>query len=205
MPINASHRIFVAEYVAAVNARDAERFRRLVHPEIAALCVTDANRDFYDDWVARAFRHTLPDTYRLDAACATLPPNAPPVVPPGMAVDPAPAHASDPDRRAVPAPYQFVVIILQVTQSAGAWRQVMPCPTAEGLAAFAPRSSEGRRPGRAREGPRRGASGALARGDRGARSRRGRSSTPCKHYRTASGEDLTTATGVVEVLKPGVR
>ncbi len=71
VPIHASHRIFVAEYVAAVNARDAERFGRLVHPKSLA-CITDANRDFYDDWVARAFRRTLPDTYRL-ISVRTLP------------------------------------------------------------------------------------------------------------------------------------
>jgi len=89
VPIEAGHRIFVAEYVAAVNARDAERFRRLVHPKSLA-CVSDANRDFYDEWVARAFRHTLPDTYRLTSVKA-LPPNTPPIVPPGMAIDPLPA------------------------------------------------------------------------------------------------------------------
>jgi hypothetical protein len=55
VPIDAGHGIFVAEYVAAVNARDAERFRRLVHPRSLS-CITDATRDFYDDWVARAFR-----------------------------------------------------------------------------------------------------------------------------------------------------
>ena len=44
-------------------------------------------------------------------------------------------HASDPDRRET-GPYRSLSIILQVTPSAGAWLQVMPCPTTEGLIAF---------------------------------------------------------------------
>lgn len=201
VPIHASHRIFVAEYVAAVNARDTERFRRLVHPKSLA-CITDANRDFSDEWVARAFRHTLPDTYRLSGVRA-LPPNTPPIVPTTMAIDPVPpTHTIQID--AQPAPYQFVVILLQVTQSAGAWRQVLPCPTAEGLVAFrAAKKKAAAQDARVKE-----LTAALQeplRGEIVALVKAGKKMDAVKRYQTASGEDLTTAKSVVEALEPGAR
>jgi hypothetical protein len=198
VPIEAGHRIFVAEYVAAVNARDAERFRRLVHPKSLA-CVSDANRDFYDAWVARAFRHTLPDTYRLTSVKA-LPPNTPPIVPPGMAIDPVPpTHQIQIDVQT--APYRFVVILLQVTRSAGAWLQVMPCPTAEGLAAF----RAAKQKGAARDARVKALAAALAdplRAEILALVKAGKKIDAVKHYQAASGEDLTTAKSVVEALDP---
>jgi hypothetical protein len=199
VPVNASHRIFVAEYVAAVNARDAERFRRLVHPRSLA-CVTDANRDFYDDWVARAFRHTLPDTYRLTSV-RTIPANAPAMVPPGMAMYPLPpTHQMQID--AETGPHRSLSIILQVTPSAGAWLQVMPCPTTEGLNAFrAARKANAAQDARAKD-----LAAALQeplRGEISALVKAGKKIDAIKHYQAASGEDLTTAKGVVEALEAG--
>ena len=201
VPVNASHRIFVAEYVAAVNARDAERFRRLVHPRSLA-CITDANRDFYDDWVARIFRHTLPDTYRL-ASVRTIPANAPALVPPGMAVYPLPpTHQIQID--AETGANRSLSIILQVTPSAGAWLQVMPCPTTEGLNAFrAARKANAAQGARAKD-----LAAALQepiRGEISALVKAGKKIDAIKHYQAASGEDLTTAKSVVEALEAGGR
>ena len=200
VPINTGHRIFVGEYVAAVNARDAERFRRLVHPKSLA-CISDDNRDFYDEWVARAFRRTLPDTYRLTSVRA-LGPNAPPaLVPPSMAINPVPpTHTMQID--AQPAPYRFVTILLQVTQSAGTWLQVMPCPTPEGLAAFrATQKANAAQDARVK---------ALAdglpdslRSEITALMKAGKRADAIKRYQAASGENLTVATGVVDRLEAG--
>jgi len=201
VPINASHRIFVAEYVAAVNARDAERFRRLVHPASLA-CITDANRDFYDEWVARAFRHTLPDTYRL-ASVQTVPPNAPALVPPAMATNPVPAtHQIQID--AETGPYRFVTILLQVTQSAGAWLQVMPCPTAEGLAAFRAAKKKGAAQDARVKALAEGLRDPL-RSEITALVKAGKKIDAIRHYQVASGDDLTTAKGVVEALEASGR
>ena len=201
VPVNASHRIFVAEYVAAVNARDAERFRRLVHPRSLA-CITDANRDFYDDWVARIFRHTLPDTYRLTSV-RTIPANAPAMVPSGMATYPLlPTHQIQIDTET--GPYRSLSIILQVTPSAGAWLQVMPCPTPEGVDAFrAARKANAAQAVRAKD-----LAAALQeplRGEISALVKAGKKIDAIKHYRAASGEDLTTAKSVVEALEAGGR
>src|SRR6266536_19528 len=62
--IQAGHRTFAADYVAAVNRQDVERWRRLVHPSSLA-CITDQNRDFFDDMAARALRRTLSGPYRI--------------------------------------------------------------------------------------------------------------------------------------------
>ena len=201
VPIETGHRIFVAEYVAAVNARDAERFRRLVHPKSLA-CITDGNRDFYDEWVARAFRHTLPDTYRLQSV-RVLGPNAAAMVPSGMAINPVPpTHQIQID--AETGPYRSLSILLQVALSAGAWLQVMPCPTAEGLAAFrAAKKATAAQSVRVKaladglQDPLRSEIAALVKA--------GKKLDAVKRYQAASGEDLTTARGVVEALEAGDR
>ena len=199
IPIATTHRIFVAEYVAAVNARDAERFRRLVHPKSLA-CITDDNRDFSDEWVARAFRHTLPDTYRLTSVRA-LGPNAPAMVPSSMAINPIPpTHTIQIDAQT--APHSFVTILLQVTQSAGAWLQVMPCPTAEGLTAFrSAKKANAALDARVK---------ALAEGlqeplrpEITGLMKAGKKADAIKRYQAASGENLTVAKGVVDRLEAG--
>lgn len=201
IPIATTHRIFVAEYVAAVNARDAERFRRLVHPRSLA-CITDDTRDFYDEWVARAFRHTLPDTYRLTSVRA-LGPGATAPVPPGMVTYPVPpSHTIQIDAQS--APYSFVTILLQVTQSAGAWLQAMPCPTAEGLTAFRAAKKAGAAQDARVKALAEGLQDPL-RSEITALMKAGKKADAIKRYQAASGEDLTTAKGVVETLEADSR
>ncbi len=92
-----------------------------------------------------------------------------------------------------------MTILLQVTQSAGAWLQVMPCPTAEGLVAFrAAKKANAAQEARVK---------ALAEGlpdplrsEIAARVKAGKKIDAIKHYQAASGEDLTTTKGVVEAL-----
>ena len=69
---------------------------------------------------------------------------------------------------------------------------------------FPGREESERRAGRAREGSRRGASSAL-RGEISALVKAGKKSDAITHYQAASGEDLTTAKGVVEALEAGGR
>jgi hypothetical protein len=52
--IEPAHRRFAEQYVAAAGARDAERYRKLIHPKSLG-CITPDNRDYFDDWIARAF------------------------------------------------------------------------------------------------------------------------------------------------------
>jgi hypothetical protein len=80
----------------------------------------------------------------------------------------------------------------------------MPCPTAEGLAAFrAARKKAAAQDARVKElaagiqEPLRGEIAALVKA--------GKKMDAIKRYQAASGEDLTTAKSVVEALEPGAR
>ena len=131
--IQAGHRTFAADYVAAVNSREVERWRRLVHPKSLA-CITDQNRDFFDDMAARALRRTLSGPYRIVSVRA-LGKGAPPGMPPAMGSYPVqPTHQIQIDLDT--GPTSSVTVIRDLALSNGVWLEVLPCPTVEGLAAF---------------------------------------------------------------------
>jgi hypothetical protein len=67
--IEAGHRRFAEQYVVAASARDPLRYRTLIHPK-SLDCITDDNRDFFDDWMGRAFRWS-----RRKCASEKFPPN----------------------------------------------------------------------------------------------------------------------------------
>ena len=43
---------FIKEYVAAVNAKNIIKLKKLVHPKCLA-CINDENRDYFDDYFTR--------------------------------------------------------------------------------------------------------------------------------------------------------
>ena len=53
---------YVRDYVDAVNLKDPERFKALIHPASLA-CITDQTRDFFDEMLARALQHKLTDRF----------------------------------------------------------------------------------------------------------------------------------------------
>lgn len=195
--IQAGHRTFAAEYVAAVNGGDVERLRRLVHPKSLA-CITDQNRDFFDEILARDLRRKLPGPYRV-VSVRVLDKSAPPMAPPRMVAYPVqPTHQIQIDVDTGPA--SSVTVIRELALSNGAWLAVLPCPTAEGLAAFrvAKRTADERQ-ARAKalvaqlpEPLRSELKGLL---------KEGRRVEAMKRYSAASGEDLTMANRVVDLLE----
>ena len=61
---------FGAQYVAALNSKDAARLLALQHPKSLA-CMTPENKDFYDWTMAMQMRESIPANYMLSA----MPPN----------------------------------------------------------------------------------------------------------------------------------
>ena len=53
---------FVAQYVAAFNAKDMARMHALYHPKSLA-CITPENKSFYDDEMAARWRDPIPANY----------------------------------------------------------------------------------------------------------------------------------------------
>ena len=195
--IQAGHRTFAADYVAAVNSREVERWRRLVHPKSLA-CITDQNRDFFDDMTARALRRTLSGPYRV-ASVRVLGKSAPPGMPPAMGSYPVPpTHQIQIDVDT--GPTSSVTVIRDLALSNGVWLEVLPCPTAEGLAAFrvAKRTADERQArakalvAQLREPLLSELKGLL---------KEGRRVDAMRRYSAASGEDLTMARRVVDLLE----
>jgi hypothetical protein len=61
---------FAAQYVAALNSKDAARLLALQHPKSLA-CMTPENKDFYDWTMAMQMRESIPANYML----SVMPPN----------------------------------------------------------------------------------------------------------------------------------
>jgi hypothetical protein len=195
--IEVGHRRFAEQYVAAARARDAERYRRLVHPKSLA-CITDETRDFYDDWTARAFRWKWDGPYRIVAVRAVAK-GAPPSLPRGMAVYPvAPTHQIQIDLEM--SATRSASLVAEIAASAGVWLQVLPCPTAEGLTEF--RSA--RQATVAQEARAHALTAGLAaplRAELTALLKAGRRIDAMRRYAAASGEDITMARRVIDLLE----
>lgn len=197
-PIQDGHRRFAADYVAAVNSKDAARLRRLVHPASLA-CITDLNRDFFDEMFARDTRRSLAGPYRVVEVTA-LTSDAAPLLPPDLGAYPvAPTHRIQIDVQT--GRTSSVTVIRELRVQDAAWLMVVPCPTAKGLEAFrATKRTTAERQDRAavlvadlREPLRSELMGLIA---------EGRRVEAMKRYSSASGEDLAMARRVVDLLAP---
>jgi hypothetical protein len=187
---------FVQQYVAAIRAHDVAAITRLTHPASLA-CIDDATREFFDFVLAREVTNARTAAgYRI-VRVAPVPPGASHGVPPDLF------------RYPVPATHEFQVelgtdaasttVIRQIAQLDGAWYTVLPCPTTEGLERFREQQVQTRE--------QRARAEALAaqlkepllselRTLLGAQRR----NDAIRRYREASGTDMTTAVGVVNVL-----
>jgi hypothetical protein len=119
--------------VAAVKSHDVERLRRLVHPTSLA-CITDQNRDFFDDAFARDLRRKVPRRHTVVSVRA-LDKHSPSPIPPAMGAYPvSPTHQIQIDGDT--GPNSSLTVIRDLALSHGVWFEILPCPTAEGLEAF---------------------------------------------------------------------
>lgn len=195
--IDPGHRRFAEQYAAAARARDVEGYKRLVHPQSLA-CFTADNRDFLDDWTTRVFRWKWDGPYRLVAVRA-LGKGTPPSAPPTMATYPVPpTHQIQIDLEL--GATRSATLIAEIASSGGAWLQVVPCPTAEGLAAF--RAS--RKVGAAQEAQARTLVSGLAaplRAELMDLLKSGRRLDAMRRYAAASGEELGMARRVIDLLE----
>ena len=89
--IEPGHRAFAAQYVAALASGDTQRMRALIHPRSLA-CITERNRDFFDDVITRSMRPAAVEGHRV-ASVRGIDPAEPPSVPRALGAYPvAPTH-----------------------------------------------------------------------------------------------------------------
>ena len=195
--IEAGHRAFAARYAAALASGDAERMRALIHPRSLA-CITERNRDFFDDMLVRSMRPAAVEDHRVTSV-RRIDPAEPPGVPPALGAYPAPpTHRIQFD--VTVGPNRSRTIIRDLAAVDGAWLALVMCPTEEGLAAFRQvRQAEAAEQARARELAA-GVPGPLA-AELRALLQSGRRIEAIRRYRQATGEGLAVSRRVVELLE----
>jgi hypothetical protein len=195
--IQAGHRAFAAQYVAALAGGDAQRMRALIHPRSLA-CITDRNRDFFDEMLARSMRPAAVERHQVTSV-RRIDPAEPPGVPPALGAYPAtPTHRIQFD--VIVGPNRSRTIIRDLAEVDGAWLALAVCPTEEGLAAFRQaRQAEAQEQARARALA--AEVGAPLAAELRALLRDGRRIEAVRRYRQFSGEGLAMSRRVVELLE----
>lgn len=187
---------FAKEFVEAVNSKNAERRLALLHPQSRA-CINAQTQPYYDWIFSRQSRHVIPAAYKV----TTNPvPGDTPLMSDGRSDYPLrPTQQLQIDFET--GPYRSTSIILLIARDGAGWREVLPCPRPDAIAGIrvveAERAQQERRV--------RSLVAKLAdplRAEIIALARQGRRIDAIKKYRAATGEDLSTAKSVVDLLVP---
>lgn len=185
---------FVKELVEAINSKSPDRRKALLHPK-ALPCASGEAGSFFDEMVARQARRGVPADYKWKIT--PLSPAEPLMFADKLDYPIRPTHLLQLDF--MTGPNRSATMILQLVSDAGQWREVMPCPKPETLAA-----ARAAREARAKHAERVQALAASASLELKATVirlfREGRRIEAFKHYVSVSGEDLATAKDVVEFL-----
>lgn len=192
-------RAFVAAFVAAVNGGTEAARAALVHPA-SRPCITGEPGEWWTDSVARQARSPVPAQHRWKIT--PVPAGQPPLFAERLSYPLNPTHVLQLDMQ--DAPYRFRTMLVQLARHGDRWREVVPCANAEAVAAIrAVKADKARRAERVKAlavsmapAMRERLLGLIRAGERIEASRT---------YARESGEDLTTAVDVVEVLAEGVR
>ena len=183
-------------FVDAVNSKSVERRVALLHPKSQA-CVNAQTQPYYDWIFSRQLKYVIPEKYKV----ATKPlAGKGPLPSDGKSDYPLrPSHQLQIDFDA--GPYSAISIVMLIVRDGGRWYEVLPCPRPDAIAGM--RAIEAKRAEQERKvkslvaklaDPLRAEIIALA--------RQGRRIDAIKRYQDASGESLTTAKDVVDLLVP---
>jgi hypothetical protein len=194
---DADQQQFVRRYMAAVAAHDLAALVQLTHPGSRA-CMDETTREFFDVLLAREANHALTPSGFTIVSIAPAPAGAPPGTPPGLVRYPVlPTHEFQVEFAT--GPTSSTTLVRQIAPLDGAWYSVLACPTAEGLVRFRERGVQAREQ-RVRAEALAGEMTAPLTAELRALLQAGRRVEAVRRYREASGTDLTTAVGVIDVL-----
>jgi hypothetical protein len=195
---NPADRGFVATFVQAVNGGATTRLS-LVHTK-ARQCASGAVGEWWQVSVARQAKGGVPADYRW--TLKPIPADEQPPFAEGFDYTVQPTHVLQIDMR--PKPYTFRTMLVRLARDGGRWAEVVPCAKPEMQAKIhatleATAKQTERVKGLVATMP------AALRAKILAEIRDGRSVSAAKTYAQESGEDLTTATEVVELLDETAR
>lgn len=187
---------FAKEFVDAINSKSVERRTMLLHPKSRA-CINAKTQPYYDWIFSRQLKYRIPANYK---SSATPLPQDQALASDGKSDYPLrPTHQLQIDVET--SPTSGMTFILLIVHDGAHWREVLPCPRPEFLgeieAAAARHAQEEQRAQSLAAGladPLRAEIIALA--------RKGQRIEAIKKYAAASGEDLSMAKWVVDLLVP---
>jgi hypothetical protein len=184
------------EFVKAINDRSVDERKRILHPKTAA-CINPETQPFFDWIFSRQFKYVIPANYRVKMQQSA-----------GISFNPSeakfdypvtPTHILQFDYST--KPFSSTTLVLSIVKEGSRWYEVLPCPQPEAVSMAKSneaktRELEARAKALAAElrDPLRTEIISLA--------KQGHSIDAMKRYAEASGEDLTVAKSVVELLAP---
>ena len=190
---------FVREYVAAIRSNDISQVKRLIHPKVLASRAAE-NREFFDVILAKEL--ALNAKLSVDYKIVRITPIKESTMTAGIPHD-LMFYPVQPDLEvqidSETGPYKSLTLVRQIATVDRAWFLVFACPTARGVEVFRKqRADRDQREAHARELVKRldltflsELKGLLKEHKR---------LDAIREYRTKSGEDLTTATEVMELI-----
>ena len=193
---DADERAFVVRLVEAINSKDVERRRALLHPK-SLPCASTTPDSFYVWMVTRQFKDTIPADYTWKVSPV-------PITEPLMLSDKfdypvRPTHTLQLDFNL--SATRSKTMVLQLVHEGPRWFEMTACPKPETIAeARAARQAEAKRAERVKALV--AAMSPELKGQLLELLRAGRRLDASKRYQAASGEDTTTAVEVLERLAP---
>ena len=123
---------FIKEYVAAVNAKNIIKLKKLVHPKCLA-CINDENRDYFDDYFTREIEERIPDSYKI-VDIKPIGKDEALLMPEVFSYPVRPTHWIQIDFEK--GAYASKSVLRQVIKLGDTWFMVVPCPTQQAIKRF---------------------------------------------------------------------
>jgi len=187
---------FVQALVKAVNSRNKEQQKALLHPGSLA-CGNAEGISFFDESFFPRTRGSVPANYRW--RMTRIPPGQPPMFADKFDYPVRPTHLLHLDYDS--GPNRSTTFVVQVIYDGGRWSVASACPTPETAAA----AETAKRDRAIRAERARTLANAISPKVKETVVRlmkEGRRVDAIRHYSEATGEDITTAKEVVEILTP---
>ena len=122
----------IKEYVAAVNAKDIIKLKKLVHPKCLA-CINDENRDYFDDYFTGEIEERIPGSYKI-VDIKPIGKDGALLMPEVFSYPVRPTHWIQIDFEK--GAYDSKSILRQIIKLGDTWFMVVPCPTQQAVKQF---------------------------------------------------------------------
>jgi hypothetical protein len=187
---------FAERFVGALRAKNSEQRIALMHPASRA-CINAQTQPYYDDIFSRQSKYAVTANYKVRVT--PVPADGPLMFEDRLYYPLRPTHMIQIDFDT--SPYSGASIILQAVYAGARWYEASPCPRPETTPAMQAAKEQ-----RAKQAQRvESLAAQLAdplRAEVVALAKSGRRIDAINKYRDATGEDLTTAKDVVDLLVP---